>query len=123
MYHVGDLIRVHSIEEGRSYLVKFIGKEFTITDISGEDYYCIRGGMKYPRWFRPSELELVENISKYSIGTVVEDKRYNGYINKYPIGVVEHSNRLGSIVRFSIRRDCGEHSSMYISNRNLRRMR
>lgn len=120
---IGDLIRIKTLEPGRDYLRKYINKEFTILDMGQDEHLCMRGGMKYTMWFHESEIELVENKPKYSIGTLVEDKRYNGYLHVFPLGIVEQSNRLSSIVRFNIQHDCGEHISLFISNRNLRKVK
>ncbi len=123
MFQEGDLVKVRKLNDGREYLNRYLNREFTIINVTTGECMCIRGGMTHTRWFFDSEIELVENIPKYSMGALVEDKRYNGYIGKFPLGIVEHSNRLGSIVRFNIRLDCGEHCSTYISNRNLRRIK
>lgn len=118
MINVGDLVR--NIDK----FSNFQRNNYTVMEIIPmrlfNDCHCYRN--RKIRVFKEHQLEKVDSPPQFVVGTIVTPKRSYSYpFHNSRFGVVQASNKVGSLVRIWNVCCNQEHMVEYVSNRNLRK--
>jgi len=110
---IGDMVK-NINSNGR-----YFGRTFTVVATDGDVCVCQCGIMYRDLYFFESEIEQIDSPPRFLPGTVVVpiNSRHPFVGMKY--GIIETSNRLGSLVRVWEEHVLA-HRVRYVSNRNLR---
>jgi hypothetical protein len=118
-FYLGDFVR--GIDD-RYYTVIVIHQAIGTYPLQ---YECMRGGIKYSKFFTEEEIKPEANIPKFSEGSIVCVKNTyvitNNGITLPKLGIVVSSNRLASLIR--VFDTSGWHYIRYFLNRHLKRVR
>lgn len=119
MISVGDLVR-NTDEFSGFFKNTFTVKEIILDSLFDNLCYCYR--KRTTQIFREHCLEKVDSPPRFAVGTVVTPKKsYSFPFYNIKFGVVEASNKIGSLVRIWNAYGNQIHMVEYISNRNLRK--
>ena len=110
---IGDMIK--NINPNNRYF----GRTFTVVAVDDHGYVCQCGIMYRDLYFFESEIEQIDSPPRFLPGTVVFPINNRHPFMNMVYGIIETSNRLGSLVRVW-EEYVQAHRVRYVSNRNLR---
>lgn len=119
MINVGDLVRnTDEFSDSHRNIYTVLG--IIPSYLFNNEYQCYRN--RIIRVFREHQLEKLDSPPQFVVGTVVTPKRSYSYpFHNSRFGVVQASNKVGSLVRIWNVCCNQEHMVEYVSNRNLRK--
>ena len=110
---IGDMVSVINPMD------RYFRRTFTVVDIDGNSYSCHCGIMYRDLYFSEVSIEKIESPPRFLPGTVVVPINNRHPFMNMAYGIIETSNRLGSMVRVW-EEYVQAHRVRYVSNRNLR---